>query len=159
MIDVFELNRILEYNEITGVFIWRVGRCAGKIAGCKSGDGLRWQINIKGKVYQAHRLAWLLKTGAWPKEIDHKDVNGLNNSWCNLREATRHTNLANTRLRRRNTTGFKGVSVHSQTKKFIAFIKTNGKSHNLGSFSTPELAHEAYQVAAIVAFGEFARFR
>ena len=51
-------------------------------------------------------------------------------------------------------TGFKGASFHKTKKKYQARIHTGGKEINLGYFSTPEEAHEAYMKAAAEHFGE-----
>ena len=51
-------------------------------------------------IYRAHRLAFLYMKGYIPKLIDHKDRNGLNNKWNNLREANKSTNGADKSLRK-----------------------------------------------------------
>ena len=43
---------------------------------------------------------------------------------------------------KRNASGFLGVTVHGG--RFEASIKLNGKNIYLGSYATPELAHDAY---------------
>ena len=66
-------------------------------------------IGINGKIYRAHRLAWLYMTGKWPKEeIDHKDTNSLNDKIENLRICNDFQNKANRKTPSTNKTGFKG---------------------------------------------------
>ena len=89
-------------------------------------------------------------------DIDYEDLNRLNNQRLNLRSATRSQNQMNHKIRSNNTTKFKGVSY--RRNKYRAVIQINGKHTELGSFDTPEEAHEAYCDAAIKHFGEFARF-
>lgn len=57
-----------------------------------------------------------------------------------------------------NKSGYKGVRWYSQTKKWMAQIRYQGKNMNLGYFTTPQAAHAAYCAAATRLFGEFARF-
>lgn len=90
--------------------------------------------------------------------IDHKDGNTLNNTKINLRKCTHEENLRNQRIRRDNTSGYKGVSWHLSSKKWRACIQFNNKSIHIGSFVSPELAHEAYKRKASELFGKFARF-
>jgi hypothetical protein len=145
------LRDLLQYDPETGVFTWvadtgRWGRIkAGTRAGSHNNDGYV-AIQIGGKKYCAHRLAWYLMTGAWPTdEIDH--INGIraDNSWVNLREASRSFNAQNQRRPTQyNQNGFLGVSFSKCRKKWQAAITTNGKTCWLGYFNTPEDAHASY---------------
>lgn len=89
--------------------------------------------------------------------VDHRDSDGLNNRRSNLRPATASQNLANSRLRRDNTSGFKGVTFFRRTGRWAAQITVAGKARGLGYFATAEEAAACYDAAAIEAWGEFAR--
>jgi hypothetical protein len=89
---------------------------------------------------------------------DHIDGNPLNNRRSNLRVASIQENNRNSKKPITNTSGFKGVFRDKKHPAWRAVIRVNGKSLYLGSFVTPEEAHEAYKKAAIEYYGEFARF-
>lgn len=89
-------------------------------------------------------------------QVDHKDRNGLNNQKSNLRICSGSQNLGNTGLRKNNTSGFKGVSLRSDHKKWRSNISFHKKVIHLGAFETKELAAKAYDEAAKKSFGEFA---
>ena len=84
--------------------------------------------------------------------VDHVNGNKFDNRKSNLRVATYSENCQNTGPKKNNTTGFKGVSRHGN--KWRASIMVNRKNVHLGSHETPELAAEAYDLAAIKFFGE-----
>ena len=90
-------------------------------------------------------------------EVDHKNGDGLDNQRSNLRLATHAQNCMNRRKRSNNTSGFKGVSFHSESRKWRAVIRSSGKDISLGLHLTPELAHAAYCAGAAKYHGEFAR--
>lgn len=119
-------------------------------------DGYR-HIQISGKKYLEHRLAWLLMTGDWPSSIDHIDGNPANNKWDNLREATVSENQANSRMRVDNSSGYKGVCYNRRLRKWGASLSVGGDRIFLGLFGTPGDAHAAYWAAAQRHHGEFAR--
>jgi hypothetical protein len=155
------VRELLDYNPLTGVFVWRVSPCnntpAGSIAGANS-EGYRL-IRIDGGRYKGHQLAWLYMTGSWPaSQVDHRDWNRGNNCWSNLRLATGSQNKANMGKRADNKSGYKGVSWYPTTQKWVAQICCRGERKTLGYFTTPEKAHSAYCEAAERLFGEFARF-
>ena len=141
------LKSLLSYEKGTGVFRWRVQRPngvkPGDIAGAPYARGYIG-IGVMGKVYLAHRLAWLYVTGSWPADqVDHKNTIKSDNRWKNLRLASVVLNGQNIRNpRRHNKTGFLGV--HVQGGKFRAQIRVNYKPMFLGDYPTPELAHAAY---------------
>lgn len=89
--------------------------------------------------------------------VDHRNMNGLDCRRENLRAATKSQNTRNSRLRRNNRSGFKGVTETS--KGWRAQCRFDGRNHHLGYFDTPEEAHAAYFAAACEHAGEFARAR
>lgn len=91
-------------------------------------------------------------------DVDHKNLNTLDNRRENLRLATRSQNRANGKLQRNSTSGYKGVTFDKASGKWIAQIKYQGRRYHLGICNTPEEAHQLYCVAATRLYGEFARF-
>lgn len=89
--------------------------------------------------------------------IDHKDTDRDNNTRENLRSATNRENQGNSRIRRDNTSGFKGVGFHKTKGKWRARIRDHGKRRCLGYFDSPEEAADAYSEAHRKIFGEFFR--
>jgi len=152
--DQATLKELLHYDPETGVFTWNVDRQrvkAGSEAGQVKVDGYR-HIKISGKVFRAHRLAFLYITGAWPdQEVDHINGEKLDNRWCNLRDVSRKTNEQNARKpMHHNKSGFLGVSPYkhkhrpNRKPKWKAQIRFNGKKKHIGYYDTPEEAHDAY---------------
>ena len=157
-----ELNDLLDYNPETGLFTWKKNRGnvrAGSIAGTLHRTGYV-HITINRKIYKAHRLAYKMYYGSDPvDQVDHIDCDRSNNRIANLRDATPSQNHANTRVRKKNSSGIKGVYMTSNRKKFPwkACIKINKKLTYLGSYKTKEEAALAYDKAAKEHFGDFAR--
>lgn len=141
------LRELLHYDPETGVFTRAVRTSnrthVGDIAGTCNTLGYR-SICIDSRYFAEHRLAWLYVTGRWPvDDIDHLDGNRANNAFRNLRDVPRATNLQNQRRASRNSkTGFLGVIAYGE--KFRATISLNRTHRFLGTFDTPEEAHQAY---------------
>ena len=140
------LRELLTYHPEKGFFTWNIGRSgklSGDIAGGSHSEGYV-HISVDGKLYLAHRLAWLYVHGVWPKDqIDHIDGNKSNNRICNLRDVSNGTNQENQIFAQKNNkSGFLGVS--KKRKKYVAQIMINGKKMHLGYFNFPEQAHSAY---------------
>lgn len=139
-----ELKKKLEYFPETGVFIWRR---TGIVAGCVDATNYI-KIRFNGKLYYAHRLAWLYVYNEWPIEhIDHINRIKFDNRIENLRKSTHQENQWNKPVRIDNFLGVKGVSVKGS--KFQ--VRINGRV--IGTFSTIEEASGAYEQAAKEHFG------
>jgi hypothetical protein len=157
------LLEMLRYDSETGVFTWLVNTsnvACGSEAGCvyTTQDGRTYRnIRIR-KLYLAHRLAFFYVTAQWPAQmVDHRDGDGLNNRWDNLRLADGSQNQANRGAGKNNRVGLKGVKRANQKSGFTASIAHRGKSIHLGTFKTAQDAHTAYSRAAIDLNGVFAR--
>lgn len=142
------VKSLFHYNPDTGNFTWRAPagcRKANDIAGTHSSRGYI-QVKIKGKKYSAHRLAWLYVYGEWPKfQIDHINGKRSDNRITNLRDVPRSINVQNQTVHHKNNSSkLLGVTFHKRKKKFCAQIVINGKKKSIGSYPTPEEAHQAY---------------
>lgn len=166
---VERLNELLTYDEYTGILTWKMlpaisrsnichnNKCGGKVAGTVGAKGYI-MIGIGKIYYLAHRIIWKMKTGADPVDIvDHEDTNKSNNRWKNLREAANGPNIQNSKLRKDNSSGVKGVHWDSQHRKWRAVLTTNGVSVRLGRFSTLEEATSVIEQARMRDHAEFAR--
>lgn len=153
------LKHILSYDPEKGVFYWLQPRPrikVGVIAGSLKKKTGYVSIEIDGKEYAAHRLAWFYITGKWPEnQIDHKNRIRNDNSFSNLREATNGQNRANTQSSSKH--GLKGVSLKKwlKDKPWEARITFEKKVISLGCFATKEEAHEAYCKEARRLHGDF----
>lgn len=143
-----ELKEDLEYNPDTGLFRWlRYVSPTCKLDWFEGKDKFGYRcIGYKKKTYRAHRLAWLLMTGDWPKsDIDHIDQNKSNNKWINLRDAGRTINQYNKKKNPdKYTSQYPGVRLHKPSGKYTATIRYKNKSYYLGYFSCEKDAYKAY---------------
>jgi hypothetical protein len=101
------------------------------------------------------RLHRLLMNPGPGEQVDHRNHNGLDNRRENLRLATAAQNAANARPKR-NRPGYKGVNWHKRNQKWRAYITVDRKYIHLGVFEDPWEAAQAYNTAALEAWGEFA---
>lgn len=142
MLTSSEANRLLEYDKTTGILRWKIttGRVsAGEIAGSLDHYGYR-QVRCLGRNYKAHRVIWLMVTGAWPQcQIDHMNQVKDDNRWANLRDVDGKVNSRNTAARGRS--GVKGVC--SSGLKWTATIQRGQVRRYLGTFETREAAYSA----------------
>jgi len=160
MISHTRLLEILDYDPKTGIFRWKIsaGRAkAGSVAGTRLANGY-WHVMIDYKYHSSHRLAWFYVTRAWPKDaIDHKNGNQGDNSFENLREATRAQNRWNT-AGKAGHSKWKGVTYDAGRKKCwkMAFVIPNGVRIQK-RFENEREAAEEWMFLALEHHGEFAR--
>lgn len=156
-----QARALLDYNPQTGILTWKArpesmfkGRArsaawlcliwnqkhAGKPAGCLSERGYI-KVRINDRLYQAHRVAWLIVNGEWPeKELDHEKGTGEGNKISNLRPANRSQNMQNRVLSSRNTSGHAGISWHKAARKWAAYITIDRRREHLGLFDDLDAA-------------------
>ncbi len=153
------VREVLDYNPETGKLTWKKGvrgRKPGRRAGATCGKYR--QICIDGINLKEHRLIWFWMNGKWPEcLVDHRDSDGLNNRWRNLRAATYSQNNRNRKLSSRNSSGHVGVFPDRCSGKWGAFIGLDGRTKNLGRFECIEDAVAARCSAERHHFGSFAR--
>ena len=133
----------------------------------------KWTAMVTGKhikrVYAYRRTGWDATNKRWlgtllmhrqllsapaGADVDHINHDTLDNRKENLRLATRSQNLANNR-RARGVTGMRGVTLTTSGERLPYKAQISGKT--LGTFDTIEGAARAYDAAATIKFGEFAK--
>jgi hypothetical protein len=127
-----EIRDFLSYDPETGEFRWIKKPATQIMVGAVAGNvsqsmGGYRRIRFRNKYYLAHRLA------------------------------TSSKNKCNTRIRKDNTSGFRGVSYFAQTKRWAGELKLDGRRVWSGYFATAEEAARARDTAALKYHGEFAR--
>lgn len=111
------------------------------------------QEDGKWKLVYMHKLLMNTPTGM---DTDHINHDGLDNTRDNLRICTRSENLRNCKSFKNSTSRFKGVCWAKTMNKWNANIWEGRKNRNLGYFECEIAAAQAYNRAAIEAFGDFA---
>lgn len=123
----------------------------GDTALCDDGDYDRliryagrggWKLSARGDYARArsHFMQYLLLKAPPGKVIDHINGNGLDNQRHNLRICTQSENVINSKTRKDNSSGVKGVSFRKTRGTWDARIQRNGKLILLGQFKTKEAA-------------------
>lgn len=117
-----------------------------------SGYATGWMANrVHGYM---HRLIARTPPGM---STDHINCDKLDNRRCNLRICTQSQNMANTTPPANNKSGIKGVSWDKARKKWAVYLKHKRICMNIGRFDSLDDARAAYEVAASVYFGKFAK--
>lgn len=138
MLTQERLQYLYEYDPETGYFHWNVGgrkRTKGKVAGCIRKDGYV-TLRVDGKLYLAHRLAFLYMTGEIPQFVDHINLDPSYNAWRNLRAASSSENGRNKRHQPKGCTFSAG--------KYQANVRFQGRNYYVGRFNTEEEATRAF---------------
>lgn len=151
-LSVERLKQLLDYDPLTGVFIWKETRNnrvrSGMRAGCFVSTEVRLYeyIRIDGVTHPAHRLAWLYMYGYFPKMIDHINGDASDNRVKNLRETNNFQNSQNHDGKSKKSKLPLGV-YFIREGKYRSLITYNGKRKHLGYFDTIEEASNSYTKA------------
>ncbi|WP_449043759.1 AP2/ERF family transcription factor [Paracoccus versutus] len=172
MISIDDLREMIRLDSETGRLYWKErdicdfpspfmgrrwnNRYASKEAFTAKKNGYACGT-IHGRSYQAHRVVFAITHGRWPVDcVDHIDMDRSNNRPDNLREATKLSNAWNKKITKQNKSGFKGVSFHTDSGRWISSIWADKKNYFLGRFDTAEEAAIVYDSKARELHGEFA---
>ncbi|PHS60376.1 MAG: Fis family transcriptional regulator [Flavobacterium sp.] len=144
-IDIDLARKSFSYDKNTGELKRITGRASktGKVgtvdaSGVKSSIRLYLRVYFNGKVVYAHRLIWAIMVGEQAEDIDHKDGNGLNNRWDNLRSVSHSVNGRNQKQHSTNTSGVTGIAYRKDSGKWRARIMVDTKMISLGTFKNKE---------------------
>ena len=157
------IQEMLRYDPKTGQLFWRKSpgarsnRRAGDVAGTLSPEGYI-HIQLDGRIYQAHRLAYFLATGIDPDELQVDHWNGVrhDNSFGNLRLATPSEQTYNkTKLRSDSKSGIPGV-YQLPNGSWRTVLTFKGKQVLQKTFKTKEEAISSRRAAELKYFGAFA---
>lgn len=149
--EVEKVRKAIAYDPLSGAFTHKIAKRGGRV---RAGDPVKTKksksgylvIGVDGRVYAAHRLAWLLVRGEWPElQIDHIDHDRTNNRIGNLRIVTATGNMRNRTMRKDNTSGVTGVM--REGAKWTAYYYDGGKMVRIGKFADKEAAAMARKAA------------
>ena len=164
------IQDLIEYDPDTGLLYWKPRpeamfpnkriwrswntRYAGKVTAQSPNEWGYLDVSILGVKHASHRVAWAIAKGEWPEgQIDHKNRNASDNRLSNLRIASATVNARNKGDYKNNKSGYRGVTWHKSSGKWMAQIKMHKRNIHLGLFSDPEEAGKAYEIAAERLYG------
>lgn len=159
MLTQTRLKELLDYDPLTGIFIWLVSTNntikVGNQAGSQDNLGYT-RIRVDNSCYRGHQLAFLFMEGIVPSYVDH--VNGIrqDNRWTNLRAANFKENLRNVGAKSNSKTGIKNVT--KVGNRYRVRVTTDTGRIDLGLFEDIELASLVAQEAIEKYHKQFARY-
>lgn len=139
LVDAADYDRLMKYT-------WRQS---------ERGYALRTQTE-KGRASGVSMHRMLLDP---PKAMmaDHINGNRLDNRRCNLRIVSALQNAQNRGKNKNSVSQYKGVAWKAENGKWQARIRVNSKQHHIGLYEAEVEAAAAYNAAAILHHGNYAR--
>jgi hypothetical protein len=133
MVSLEMVRDVLSYEPDTGLFFWKTGGRRGKQAGGKNSQGYI-KIGVCGRIYSAHRLAFVFMGAPLPVSVDHINRDRADNRWENLRPSSPQAQQKNRSINANNTSGVSGVCFVKEVNKWQAQIKHKRRMIYLGSY-------------------------
>lgn len=97
----------------------------------------------------------VLFSGRKGYELDHINLDTLDNRRCNVRFCTHQQNQMNQSLQRNNTSGVSGVRFYKPRNKYVARIKICQRDIHLGYYTSIKEATQARNIGMECLFGEY----
>ena len=119
------------------------------------GYAVRYVKRPNGRWTYVYMHRFLMGVTEHSVEVDHIDLNRLNNTRANLRLATHNQNQWHKGIPANNRTGFKGVNAFAG--KFSAGLRWHGQHLHIALVEDPHVAALLYDALARRLFGEFAK--
>lgn len=104
-----------------------------------------YKHNVETKTSIYIQIPRLIMNAPKGKVVDHIDRNTLDNRKQNLRVCGFSENIRNCKMRKNNTSGYRGAAFNKRTKKWHSSVMINYKSIYLGQYNTAKEASSAYK--------------
>jgi hypothetical protein len=116
-----------------------------------------WIVRFDDKLYRASRIIYYLAHGTDPGryQVDHIDLNTLNNNVSNLRLLDRSGQAHNKTLAIVNKSGARGVSWFKRDSCWVVHLTNKGRTFCIGRFVCKIEASLAYNNAVFTHCPEF----
>lgn len=144
IITYYQNGEVLFFTEVENAPLFE-GRSMGKYA-----DGYSI-VRDNGKYIAVHRFLTNAKKG---DIVDHINRNKKDNRVANLRITDKSVNALNSKMRKDNTSGCRGVWYRKDTGKWVAEIIKNSKKIGLGHFADKQDAINARRQAEAMYYGD-----
>ena len=141
-ISIEDWDAVSQYTWFEGGGLWRYV--------------VAWSTNNR-KTRKAIKLHRFIMKADKSQIVDHINGDILDNRRSNLRFCTVAQNNYNRKVGKQSSSGIKGVFFDSRYGKYMAYIGGHKTRKYLGTFDDPLDAARAYNDAALLAYGEFAR--
>lgn len=136
------VKNLFDYHD--GKLIWAVdkGRAKKGQGAYIASSGYK-VLKFNGVQYLEHRLIWAWHGNENVDCLDHINGNCLDNRIENLRPASQHENMRNSKKRKDNVSGAKGVHWCASKNRWRVVIASNDKQTYVGSFKYLDAAKMA----------------
>lgn len=162
--DWFEPKEIINFDSTESGLIWTRKKSKKTIVGSWAGH-LRtntkgrkeWLVRFDDKLYRVSRIVYFLAhtVDPGPLQVDHIDLNTLNNNIDNLRLLDASGQGHNRRASKTNKSGALGVSWFDRDKCWVVHLTHEGKTFCVGRYGCKIEAALAYNKSVLTHCPDF----